>query len=95
MSIRVRDLIDKWHKKQTELIKNIMESNPVVQQHIREGRLKYIEEDGTELTQRRLERIKQYIDNPDDTNLFISKFFGAGIGGDILVRYLILKEKQL
>jgi len=94
MSVRVRDLIDKWQKKQTELIKNIMESNPVVQQHIREGRLKYIEEDGTELTQEEtLERIKQYIDNPDDTNFFISKFFGAGIGGDIFGQILDIERK--
>lgn len=94
MSVRVRELIDKWQKKQTELIKNIMESNPIVQQHIREGRLRYIEEDGTELTgEETMERIKQYIDNPDDTNFFISKLYGAAIGGDIFGQILDIERK--
>ena len=92
MSTRVRDLVHKWRDKQADLVKNIMETNPVVQQNIREGKLKYTDEEGKEYTgEETLELIKKYIDNPTDTNYFISRLYGAGIGGDVFGQILKLE----
>lgn len=88
----ITNLNNKWRQKQGELIKDILESNSVVQQHIIEGKLEYTDEKGKEYTgEETLELIKDFIDNPTDNSWLMSRLYGAAKGGSVFGEILKLE----
>ena len=96
MNTEVGELINKWRRKQKELISSILETDPVIQQHIKNGKLAYKMQDGTELEgQETLEKIMEWIENPTDVSMPVAMAYGGGLGGGIFGAIIKLQMDTL